>query len=237
MTELRRFNEAGLLAFQAILDAISDGSDTSQLDQIIADPAYTEVAEPIVTIERRQFTSRLDLARYLHGRFEAAQFRATPSDGGMWSWMACFYFLDICPKNKDGKLAPGTSPRWISRSSDWRRYYRHLVAGPFGIYRAHRAHPERALALLCQHPGRPGELVEQLASRQQVVTNPAIVGTATRLFVDSGTGRLRRNSSGKGKGSPRRFVAILEQFDVTWDLSSLTTSELEAMLPAEFKQA
>ena len=110
------------------------------------------------------------------------------------------------------------------------------MAGPYGIYRAHRDHPERALALLCQHPGRPGELVEQLASRQQVVTNSAIVGTATRLFVDSGTRKLRKNSGGKGKGSPRRLVAVLDQFDVTWDLSSLTELELADMLPEEFKQ-
>lgn len=235
MTELRRFNETGLLAFQAFLDSVSAGSDTHPPDQLIADPAYTEVVEPLVAIEQRSFTSRLDLARYLYGQFEAVQLRATPSDGGMWSWLACFYFLEICPRSKDGRLVPGASARWISRSSDWRRYYRHLVAGPFGIYRAHRDHPERALALLCQHPGRPGELVEQLASRQQVVTNPAIVGTATRLFVDSGTGKLRKNSGGKGKGSPRRFVAILDQFDVTWDLSSLTEPELTNMLPAEFR--
>lgn len=236
MTELRRFNEAGLIAFQASLDAITAGSQPHQLDQILTDPAYTEVVEPLITIERRGFTSRLEMASYLHGKFEAAQFRAIPSDGGMWSWLACFYFLDICPTSRDGRLVPGAPPRWISRSSDWRRYYRHLVAGAFGIYRAHRDHPERALALLCQHPGRPGELVEQLASRQQVVTNSAIVATATRLFVDPATGKLRKNSSGKGKGGPRRFIAILDQFDVTWDLSSLTESELADMLPTEFKQ-
>jgi hypothetical protein len=237
MTDLRRFNEAGLLAFQAFLDAVPSGAETDQLDQISADPAYTEVVEPFVTVERRNFDSRLELARYLDGQFDTAQLRPPPSDGGLWSWLACFYFLEICPKSRDGRLVPGASARWISRSSDWRRYYRHLVAGPFGIYRAHRDYPERALSLLCQHPGRPGELVEQLASRQQVVTNSAIVGTATRIFVDPATGRLRRNSSGKGKGSPRRFVAILDQFDVTWDLSSLTAPELDNMLPAEFKQA
>lgn len=236
MTRLRRFNEAGLLAFQTFLDAVANVSETSQPDQIMTDPAYTEVVEPFVAIERRSFTSRFEMASYLYGQFEAAQFRAVPSDGGMWSWLAYFYFLEICPTSKDGRLVPGASPRWISRSSDWRRYYRHLVAGPFSIYRAHRDHPERALALLCQHPGRPGELAEQLASRQQIVTNPAIVGTATRLFVDPRTGRLKKNSGGKGAGSPRRFVAILDQFDVTWDLSSLTESELVEMLPAEFKR-
>jgi hypothetical protein len=77
-------------------------------------------------------------------------------------------------------------------------------------------------------------LVEQLASRQQIVTNPAIMRTATNYFVDPATGQQRRSANRKGAGGARRFVDVLNQFDVTWDLSSLSADGLRAMLPPEF---
>jgi hypothetical protein len=77
-------------------------------------------------------------------------------------------------------------------------------------------------------------LVEQLASRQQIVTNPAIMQTATSYFVDPVTGQQRRSANSKGPGGARRFVDVLNQFDVTWDLSSLPADSLRAMLPPEF---
>ena len=90
------------------------------------------------------------------------------------------------------------------------------------------------MALLCQKPGRPGDLVEQLASRQQLVTNAAIMQTATDCFVDPVKGTQRKSANSKGTGGARRFVAVLSQFDVTWDLSMLSASGLQAMLPREF---
>jgi len=174
------------------------------------------------------------MVEHLDQCFEAAEFRPSRTDRNLWAWVACFYFREICPTSKSGAWQPGAMPRWIPQSADWRRYYRHLVAGPYFIYRAHRDEPKRALALLCQRPGRPGDLVEQLASRQQIVTNPAIMRTATNYFVDPATGQQRRSANSKGAGGARRFVDVLNQFDVTWDLSSLSTDGLRAMLPPEF---
>jgi hypothetical protein len=91
------------------------------------------------------------------------------------------------------------------------------------------------MAVLCQRPGRPGDLVEQLASRQQVVTNPMLMQIATDWFVDSATGQQRRNANSKGPGGPRRFIDVLNQFDLTWDLSLIPADEFRARLPPEFR--
>lgn len=117
---------------------------------------------------------------------------------------------------------------------DWRRYYRHLAAGPYRVFLAHRDDPIRALAVLCQRPGRPGDLVEQLVSRQEIVTNPAIMAIASEFFVDPGTRRPRPMASRKGAGGPRRLIGVLDQFALTWDLSQLSADQLKNMLPAEF---
>lgn len=235
--ELRRFNAAGLTAFSAFLDSCTTDTPLPWPETALTDPAYSEPVEAVVTLDSRAFATRFELVEYLDQCFEAAEFRPLRTDRTLWAWIACFFFREICPASRGGAWQPGALPRWVPQSADWRRYYRHLVAGPYFIYRAHRDEPRRALALLCQRPGRPGDLVEQLASRQQIVTNPAIMRVATDYFVDPATGQQRRTANSKGAGGARRFVDVLNQFDVTWDLSLVSADGLCAMLPSEFSIA
>lgn len=231
--DVRRFNSAGLLVFQEFLDSQRTSDPRPWPESALTDPQFTESIAFASNVERRDFSSRLDLAAYLDSAFSG--YNPPRTDSGLWAWLACFYFNEICPKLPNGRPSPGSLPRWIPVSSDFRRYYRHLVAGPYAIYRAHRDDPQRALAILCQKPGRPGEMVEQFASRQQIVTNPAIMQVATDLFVDKNRMKANRRASSKGPGGPRRLIEVLGQLDVTWDLSMLTPDQLHARLPAEFR--
>lgn len=233
--ELRRFNTAGLTVFQAFLDSHNSESPLPWPESALSDPGYSEVVDGGVELEHRAFETRFDLAKYLHTCFDAAGLRVPRADAGLWSWIACFYFREICPTSKAGVAKPGATPRWIPRSADYRRYYRHLIASPFSIYLAHSDHPLRAMALLCQRPGRPGDLVEQLASRQQIVTNSAVMQIATDWFIDATTGKQNTFANSKGRGGPRRLVDVLAQFEVTWDLSMMSPEELRRLLPREFK--
>lgn len=234
--EPRRLNAAGIAVFQLFLDSFTGEEPRPYPETVLSDPAHTESIDTSVTVERRGFETRFELASYLHERFEASGFRPDRSDPGLWAWLGCFYFREICPVVR-GKPQPGAAARWIPQSGDFRRYYRHLIAGPYGIYHAHRDDPKRAMALLCQRPGRPGDLVEQLASRQQVVTNPAIMQVATDCYVDLGTGKQLPIANRKGPGGARRFIDVLSQFDVTWDLSMMSPADLHAHLSEEFRTA
>jgi hypothetical protein len=234
--ELRRFNATGLTLFQAFLDSCGGANPLPWPESALTDSAYSETVDTGVQLEPRTFATRFDLAEYLYTSFESAGFRAPRADPGLWAWMACFYFNEICPTS-GGILKPGSSPRWIPLSTNFQRYYRHLIAGPYQIYCAHRDNPSRALAVLCQKPGRPGDLVEQLASRQWIVTNPTIMQVATEWFVDPTNRRQKKNANSKGPGGPRRLIDVLAQFDVTWDLSMMTPEQLKGHLPREFQSA
>lgn len=234
--EVRRFNAEGIASFQRFLDSCTTDTPLPYPQTALTDPTLSTALNADVELEPRSFSTRFELAEYLDRQFEAANFRPASSDTGMWSWIACFYFPQICPRNARGQLQPGRSARWIPQSSDWRRYYRHLVAAPYAIYRAHIDNPKRALALLCQKPGRPGDLVEQLASRQEIVTNPGLLAFATSWFVDPVTGKQRRIANSKGPGGPRRLVAVLQQFDLTWDLRTMSEEGFRQLLPAEFSR-
>lgn len=235
--ELRRFTDAGLRAFENFLDACTGDSPLPYPENALTDPLQSEVVDAAVELERIQPKSRYELAEYLDGRFAVAEFHPKRSDVGLWAWIACFLFREICTRAKGGRWKPGARARWVPRSNDFRRYYRHLVAGPYAIFATYRSDPRRALAALCQRPGSPGDLVEQLASRQQIITNPAVMQVASDWFVDPITGHQNKRANSKKAGGARRYIDVLAQFDVTWDLSMISADALHKLLPGEFREA
>ena len=123
---------------------------------------------------------------------------------------------------------------WVPQVRDYRRYYRHLLAGPYRMYRAHREAPGDALILLGGPFGSHGEVVEQFASRLEIVTNRGLIQSLTTLYWDTPSKKLRRGAGGKDAGSARRLADVLLQFDLTWDLYSLNSASLLGLLPKEF---
>ncbi|MDE2921506.1 MAG: hypothetical protein OYL92_15745 [Acidobacteriota bacterium] len=142
---------------------------------------------------------------------------------------------DIAFRGKSrGERRLGERARWIPAVGNFRRYYRHLVAGPFGVFRAHRDDPERARVLLCTPLHRPGEVVEQLTSHQEFVRSKAIVEAANRLYLDPESGGAKRGAAGRGPASARRLADVLNQLDVKWDLYAMSPDATIGRLPREF---
>jgi len=232
--KIRRLNSNGLERFGSFLDAASTSDPVPVPEHILTDPALTDEVFPETNVDKRNFATRLEAAEYLNQRFEIAGLKGVEQNGGLWAWLSLFYFDELCPQGTDGKRRLGERARVIPELSDFRRYYRHLLAGPYLIFRAHRDEPKRALALLCGPLYKPGEIVGQLAAYQEIVTNASIMTVATRLYVSETTGRPKRGSSAKIGGSARRLVNVLNQFDVTWDLYSIPAAGILSLLPTEF---
>jgi hypothetical protein len=81
-----------------------------------------------------------------------------------------------------------------------------------------------------------GDIWEQLASRQEIITNLGILGTATLLYLDTKKDRPKRGaaSTKRKPGTLRRFVDLIQQLDLTYDLYSMQPTEILGLLPAEF---
>jgi hypothetical protein len=234
MPLVRRLNGAGIARLTEFLDSLRTNAPQGVPTAILT---YSETSEPIgvnVEIELQTFGTRFMAAQYLNDRFTAGGLQDVERDCGLWAWLALFYFDELCPAGAGGRRKPGEQARWVPDVNNYQRYYRHLLAGPYRIYRAHRDDPCRAMALLCGPLDRPGDIVEQLASRQEIVTNRGIMACATRLYIDPASNRPKRGAGSKGAGSPRRLADVLNQFDVTWDLYSLSAEGLLGLLPGEF---
>ena len=227
--KLRGFNESGIEGFDRFR-----GSSVLILDdlrQLLEDTACTVSLGVDIQVEPRELPTRFAVGEYLYGLFENNPVSGLDSDKGIWAWLSAFHFEQLRPPS--GRL--GERARWVPDVGNYQNYYRHLLAGPYQIYRAHRDDPQRAMALLVNPPYRPGDIAEQLASRQEYVTNNSVMEVATLLYVNE-DGAPKRGAAGRGPGSARRLADILNQLDLTWDLYSLTPSKLLELLPSEFDQ-
>ena len=234
---VRRLNDAGLRRFEQFLDSLTTNRPESCAKFVLEDAGLTESLDAVIDVEPREFFCRFDIAAYLFTKLGDAGLPNIERDVGLWSWLALFYFESLCRPGPDGRRKPGERARWIPAVREARRYYRHLLAGPFLIYRAHRDDPTRAMVLLFHRPHEVGHFMYQLASRKEIIINSAVVETATKLYYDAKTKRAKRGSQSQHvPGSVFRFAAILNQFDLTWDLQRVTSSQLVTMLPSEFDQ-
>jgi hypothetical protein len=234
MPAIRSLNSAGQEALREFLADLRHDPATAPPMSILTDPATSDPLPFEVTVEPRAFASRFEAGEYLYELFRTASALAVDRDKGLWAWLALFCFESLCPEIR-GRRSPGEDARWILDLRP-RRYFRHLLAAPYVIYRAYAVRPHDAMILLCQPLHRPGNYVAELTSRKELLTSQAVIGAATRLYYDPKTGKPRRKGQSRtAPGNLARFVRIVSQLDVTWDLYSLTADALLWRLPqAEF---
>lgn len=234
---IRRLNDQGIDRFTAFLDSLTGDTPMPYPSALLTEPEATEEIQPAIEIEQRTFGSRYAAVEYLYSRFKDSSLSDIERDRGLWAWLSLFYFDELCPAGARGQRKPGERARWIPEIGFFWRYYRHLLAGPYRIYAAHSDSPKRALIVLCGPLHQPGDIVEQIASRQEIITNTELMQAATKLYYDPSLEKPKRGAAGKDtKGTVRRFTDILNQFDVTWDLYSINTGDLISMLPDEFSR-
>ncbi len=236
---LRRLNEKGIEEFGAYLDSLSINPMLAPPTEILEDQTKSGSLSVNIDLDNKKFSNRFDAAKYLYEKFIEAGLADSELDRGVWAWLSLYWFDALRPpEGKQMKKWPGERARWIpSESYDWKKFYRHLLAGPWRVYRFHRDHPERAIVVLCGPLYAPGEASEQLLSRQEVVTNRGVVELATRLYYDPAGKKIKRGAASKGAGSFRRFAKdFFDQFGVTWDLYAMSADQVAVLLPKEFSR-
>lgn len=229
---VRTFNSAGLDRVNSFLDSLTGPTPSELPFGLLADPAMSEEVAPLVEVDRLPFKTRYDFAAYLCERL-APLGRVRDKDAGMWTWLAMFYFNDLCKKDRAGRWRPGERSKWVPRLEDYLRYYRHLVAGPVRIYREYIEHPEAVRPILWNPLDTPGDLYEQIASRQEVITNKPFMAAMATLFFSQSEMKLRRGAA----SSARRLAGdVLAQFDLTYDLYGMSGAAIVELLPDEFER-
>lgn len=240
MTDVVRIlNADGVSRFERYLNQLRGGLDQPPPADLLFASAYTAVVDPAVVVEQRAFGNRYEFGTYLARQLTSLDRRAISRNSGLWTWLSLYYFEQLCPATTNATRKVRSIKAYVLPTRyDYRIYYRHLVRTPWLVAIDHGNFAKVLLIPTGASDDAPlatrGEIIEQMASRQDYLGNPSIIEAAYRLYFDEKRGKPRRGAGGSAGGSPRRLAAILQQLGLTFDLGACRPETLHKLLPAEF---
>lgn len=228
----RGLNRAGVERFRAYLAGLRAGATGGPPEDLLEDARYSSELPVDLIVEPRRFISRYHVAVYLTKALAALAPAEADSEEGLWSWLSLYWFDSLCPRRADGTRRPGSDSRHIA-SFERRSRYRHLLYGPYLVYRRHGAVSE---VLLTGRAHVESTVYHAITDVQDLIANPGVLEVVSLLYFDPRTRGLKRGSqtSRPRPGAVRRLVRVLQQLDVTHDVYGMSGVEIASLLPAEF---
>lgn len=231
MTALRKLNARGIAAFQEYLRSIRAGSEFQSNPAMLYVDEFSTSIQPRIEIAARRFTNKLDAAMYLAHVLQPIETPALIGDAGLWAWLALYYFDQLSPIGADGKRRPREDYHYIPGTARWADE-RHLLAGPYRIY---RMHGDRARLLLHPAMHQHGNFIYDLSFHRDLLTNRGLIAAIDLLYWNPRTKRPKRGATTSSRpGNLRRLITVLQQLDMTHDLHAMRAAEILALLPDEF---
>jgi len=231
-TLLRSFNRLGLDQVRSYLSRLRSDEQAPPPAELLDDPAYCKELRVDIAFEPRQFADRLAVGAFLAQQLEPLGAEVTDRDPGLWAWLSLALFDQVCPADPAGKRQPGRDYRHVP-DFGYRHKHRHLLFGPFQLYRRHGA----MSALLLSGPlSSETAIYHEIASRQDLVAHTGVLDAARMLYLDLRRGRPKPGAQGSinQPGTVRRLVRVLQQLDVTYDIYGLSGRQIVGLLPPEF---
>ena len=175
MIEVRRLNSAGIHKFAQTNWAPCSLIDGSPPD-IILDDSFSEIIsfpdnQPRLIDMNSSFEKKIELAEIIDNCLHDVDFEEMFEKEylGMWAWFSLLFYENLRDKNKDDDgWITAEQARYIG-SHQTNKYYRHSVAGPYFFYKYHGK--QNTDIFLDYTSKKLGEMMEQLASTQEIVTN------------------------------------------------------------------
>ena len=202
------------------------------------EPFSKEFSPRLSIDEEKRFNSKKELAEYLQNCFTSAGLSredVLPCNG-LWTWLSYIWFDQFAPiiNSTTGEREIKEEAKYIC-SSDYRDYYRHFVSGPYSIYSIHGS--PNSLIFLYSPVNEHNDFIEQFASRQFIISHRNIVEVIHRLYWDPRRGKPRSGAQSRRRGGNiRRFVKVIQQFELTYDIYSMSSERILELLPDEFNR-
>jgi hypothetical protein len=232
VTALRKLNERGIEAFASHLASIRAGSSFESNPALLYVDEYSTAVTPRIEISARKFRNKLEAARYLADVLQPIESPSLAADAGLWSWLALFYFDQLSPVGSDGKRRPRENYHYIP-SLQRRGHERHLLSGPYRLYRMHGV---RSRVLLHPAVHQHGSFLYDLGYRRDLITNRGLITAIDQLYWNEKTRRPKRGATTPSRpGNLRRLIAVIEQLEFNYDLFGMNAAEILALLPSEFE--
>lgn len=233
MAVIRVLTDRGTELFRDyIMEVKVDSKKSPPVDKLSRLPWSSEFT-PRIELDSLSVTTRMELSKYLVDLFEANSVdrKDILDNPGMWSWLALLWFDDLCPVESNGSRKVRETSRYVC-SSHYTDYYRHLVAASWDIYYLHR---ENSRLFLWTPLYIHNDFIEQLASRQNVITNKTLIEVFDRLYWDLKSDRPKSGAQSRDRlGNFRRLRSFIQQVELTYDLHAMSTRDILALLLGEY---
>lgn len=233
MTEIRVLADRGTELVRDYLAGVkTDPKKSPPLDKLSHSPWSSEFT-PHIEVESLPAKSRVEIGKYLVELFKKSGVdrKELLNNPGVWSWLALLWFDSLCPVEADGTRRVRESARYVC-STHYTDYYRHLVASSWDIY---YLYADKARLFLWTPLHTHNDFIEQLASRQNIITNKGLIEAFDRLYWDLKANRPKSGAQSRRKpGNFRRLLSFIKQIDLTYDLHAMSADEIIALLPTEY---
>jgi len=234
MQAMRNLNGRGEEVFTDYINRVKAGAlDPPPISDLGKSPYSTELTTFIEVPDEPPVSVRLGLGKYLVDLFEAngIQRGELLGNSGLWSWLALVWFDKLCQIDTDSLRKPGETSRYVC-SNHYTDYYRHLVASSWDIYYLYK---EKARLFLWTPLYIHNDFMEQLASRQDIITNKPLVDVFDRLYWNTTQNRPKRGAQSRNRsGNFRRLLQFIQQVDLTYDSRAMKAEEILDLLPSEY---
>lgn len=234
MIRARVFSEQGIEKFREYIQNLKTNQQVAR-PNLNCEPYSLEFQLPVEIDETKIFNSRMEIGRYLKECFEKSGVSRADVIGnrGMWTWLAYLWFDQLCPV-MSGRRNVRETARYIC-SSDYTDYYRHYVAASYDIYSLHGEQNSRLF--LYNEVYQHNDFIEQIASKQEIISSRPLIDVLHRLYWDAGSNRPKRGAQSKNKpGNIRRYKKIAGQLELTYDIYNMRADEILRLLPPEFNE-
>lgn len=228
---IRRMTDQGVERFRSYLTAAKAGSTDPLPDELLFSEDYARVLDVSVSVALTTFETSLEMARYLHPRIQALALPGKFYDVGLWAWLSAFYLDSVCPANSSGQRKVGEMARYIPPAS--RRFLdstRHLMAVPVSMLDLHGE--KRMRLFLYTRPHESSRHLKAVTEASELAANPGLLDALTILYWDEDNQRPKRGTVTSGvPGGLYRFMTVMNQFNRTYDLLSMTGRQIVNLLP------
>jgi hypothetical protein len=229
----RRLNSEGIARFKEHLERMRHDSSLPPPQELLTDNFLTEILPGGPCVEPRPLPTKRSAAEYLHQLFPSASNPRIETDMGLWSWLALYFFDQVCPP-RAGRRTLRKDPHYILDATDHWRRYRHLLVTP---YRILASMPDHNRIFLDGPLSVHGEIIEQTISKLYMFRLPGVRAAIDRLYFDEERGRPKPGIFPKKhrRGDLRnRFPARIRQLQMTYDVAAVDATQLIELLGSEF---
>jgi len=234
MATVRVLNTEGLAKFTEYLAELRTAPSKTPPFELLTDGRYSDPFDPTVTIDTQSFASAYEIGAYMIKVFASCEDRLISRNHGLWSWLALYFFDQLCKPDESGNRKPLENAVYVLEERfSFRRYYRHGIRTPWMAVKEHGEHAK--VLLLTSGKGTRTDINEQLGAYQHLFANKTIIASAYAMYFDATQQKPRRGAGGKGGGSARRLANIARQLELTYDLQDCAPAKFLALLPREFK--